>query len=138
MTTKLRLLVATLLAWVALGVSEDRGLSRAHATGGFYCESHIIDAGADAYRVRTWCGAPVSVQTRMEVRRQVQSVVVPCARGYCNSLIEREISVQVDDWIYDFGPTRFVQYLTFEHGTLVRVRSGPYGTPEARPNAVTE
>jgi hypothetical protein len=126
--------VATLAVWVGPGLAEVHDPSRAHASGGggFYCETHIIEPGVDAYRVRAWCGPPAMMQPRLEVRRQLQAVRVPCARGYCDSFVEREISVAVDEWVYDFGPTRFVRFLTFEQGTLIRVRSGPYGTKEGQ------
>jgi hypothetical protein len=42
-------------------------------------------------------------------------------------VVEDYVVVVVDEWIYDFGPRRFLQYLTFEGGQLVAVRSGPYG-----------
>jgi len=34
----------------------------------------------------------------------------------------------VDEWTYDFGPQRFVHYLTFLDGKLARVETGSYGS----------
>lgn len=139
MMRKLWWIAATFVVWVAVGLAQGRGLQRAQAAaGGFYCQTHIIEPGAEAYRVQAWCGPPVSMQPRLESRRQLQTVSVPCPRGYCNSVVEREVSVQVEEWIYDFGPQRFVQYLTFEQGILVRVRTGTYGVKEVRSSAGIE
>lgn len=32
-----------------------------------------------------------------------------------------------DQWVYDFGPERFVYYLIFRHGRLMEIRSGGFG-----------
>jgi hypothetical protein len=42
-------------------------------------------------------------------------------------VVDHAIEVTVEEWVYDFGPRRFMQYLTFEGGQLVAVRSGSYG-----------
>lgn len=38
-----------------------------------------------------------------------------------------EISVIVEEWMYNLGPTRFVRFLRFENGILVAIRNGSYG-----------
>jgi hypothetical protein len=45
----------------------------------------------------------------------------------CTAFVEDTIQVPLDEWTYDFGPDRLVQYLTFEQGLLVRISSGGYG-----------
>jgi Protein of unknown function (DUF2845) len=37
------------------------------------------------------------------------------------------VTVTVELWTYDFGPSSFVRHLTFEDGTLLRVDTGSYG-----------
>ncbi len=32
-----------------------------------------------------------------------------------------------DQWMYDFGPEKFVHYLIFRHGRLMEIRSGGFG-----------
>jgi hypothetical protein len=36
--------------------------------------------------------------------------------------------VQIDEWTYDFGPRRFVRYLTFVDGRLQSVEAGGRGS----------
>jgi hypothetical protein len=58
---------------------------------------------------------------------------VPCAPqspAWCTTQVEDSIDVPVEEWTYDFGPQRFIQFLTFEDGRLVRVQSGDYGHKE--------
>jgi hypothetical protein len=34
---------------------------------------------------------------------------------------------EIEEWTYNFGPTSFMLYLTFENGRLIRIESGEYG-----------
>jgi len=36
--------------------------------------------------------------------------------------------IQMDVWAYDFGSNRFVRYLHFENGRLVRIETGEKGS----------
>jgi hypothetical protein len=36
-------------------------------------------------------------------------------------------TVQLETWTYDLGRNRFVQFVTFENGRVIRIRSGSYG-----------
>jgi hypothetical protein len=47
-------------------------------------------------------------------------------------VIEETVEVIVDEWTYDFGKNRFIRYLTFEQGKLVRITAGRYGRKDAR------
>ncbi|MET0387613.1 MAG: DUF2845 domain-containing protein [Polyangiales bacterium] len=106
----------------ALSVTEA-----ARADGGFYCDRRVVQTGDAAYQVRSLCGAPDDIQQRTETRTVRERVRVPCAVGLCDTMIERSFTVPVEEWVYDFGRQRFMQHLTFEQGTLIRVRSGVYG-----------
>ncbi len=35
--------------------------------------------------------------------------------------------VEIEEWTYNLGPSRFIYYLTFENGFLQRIESGAYG-----------
>jgi hypothetical protein len=57
-------------------------------------------------------------------------VSIPCSSrggGRCTTIVEDSVEVPVDAWTYDFGPQRFVRFLTFEHGKLIQIDSGGYG-----------
>jgi hypothetical protein len=42
------------------------------------------------------------------------------------------VSVRIDVWIYDFGPQRFMEELTFENGILRQLRTLGRGTARGR------
>lgn len=46
------------------------------------------------------------------------------ARGLLSGYFE---TVEIEEWTYNLGPSRFMYYLTFENGDLARIESGGYG-----------
>jgi hypothetical protein len=111
----------TFISAVSLG-----GQARAN---GLRCENRWIGIGDSLYEVRSLCGTPDAVAQRVEHRTLKRVVAVPCPRGpaRCTVVVQDTIEVAIDEWTYDFGPQRFVQYLLFESGKLVAVESGGYG-----------
>jgi hypothetical protein len=99
------------------------------AANSMRCDTRLVQEGDSQYEVRSLCGQPDDVQQRTETRRVQRAVQRPCARGTgtCVVMVDHFVEVVVDEWVYDFGRQRFLQYLTFEGGVLVSVRSGPYG-----------
>ncbi|HMJ15239.1 MAG TPA: DUF2845 domain-containing protein [Polyangiaceae bacterium] len=92
------------------------------------CKNRIVSSGDSTYQVRSVCGEPDATTRRIEVRTVRHSVPVPCQGGQrCWRTVERTIDVTIEEWTYDFGRQRFIQYLTFEDGRLDRVQSGSYG-----------
>lgn len=122
------------LAILSLTLLGGLGMqSPALADGSMRCKTRLVSAGAAAYEVRSVCGTPDDMQTRTEVRTVRRAVSVPCAQGVCSSFVEDSYSVNVEEWIYDFGPQRFLQFLTFEQGKLIQIRSGGYGKKITEP-----
>lgn len=119
------------LALAALGVIGLQ--ASAHADGSLRCKTRLVSPGAAAYEVRSLCGTPDDTQTRTESRTVRRAITVPCATGYCSSMVDETITVNVEEWIYDFGPQRFMQFLTFESGKLIHIRSGGYGKKQILP-----
>ena len=121
-------------SWVAwgvlvagsLGVSGLAGTARAD---GMRCQNRLVQSGATKYDVQALCGAPDATEQRSEKRAVRRQVNMRCADGisWCTGYIEDTVEVPVEEWTYDFGTQRFLQYLTFENGKLLRVRSGGYG-----------
>lgn len=99
------------------------------AGSGLRCDNQLVQEGDSQYEVKSLCGPPHDVQQRTETRRVQRAVQRPCARGTgsCVVVVDDYVEIVVDEWVYDFGPRRFLQYLTFEGGQLVAVRSGAYG-----------
>ena len=122
---KNRLFYTYLAALSALGALGFQ--ATAQADDSLRCDNKLVSSGAAPYEVRATCGNPDDIQARTETRTIRRAIDVPCARGYCSTFIEDAISVNVEEWTYDFGTQRFIQYLTFEQGRLIHVRSGKYG-----------
>ncbi|NOY72350.1 MAG: DUF2845 domain-containing protein [Gammaproteobacteria bacterium] len=61
------------------------------------------------------CGTPYFKDTREEYR-------VDNVKGS-----KQRTTITVDEWTYNFGPTRFLRILTFENGKLVKIRQGERG-----------
>lgn len=76
------------------------------------CDSSAIRVGDSKVDLLAKCGEPALEDTRLERR--------PDAAG-------RTTLVKVDVWTYDFGPQRFVQFVTLENGKVVLVERGSYG-----------
>lgn len=93
-----------------------------------YCNRRIVGTGNVPAYVMSVCGEPASMISRVESRPQV----VWDARGNSAMYVDY---VQVDIWVYDFGPNRLMVELTFEDGVLGRERTLGYGTQRATPVA---
>lgn len=113
------------IASVAFALSA-LGASSAHALS---CNNRLVVVGDPSARVRSLCGDPATVTTRVEQR----SVTVH--RRAASGVIVSEtisVSVTVETWVYDFGPQRLMQQLVFEDGTLRAIDTLGYGTAEGR------
>lgn len=79
----------------------------------FRCPNGAIVAVHDRLSiVATKCDAPTYIS-----RRTVTRGLPP---GYFET-------VEIEEWTYNLGPSRFIYYLTFENGFLQRIESGAYG-----------
>jgi hypothetical protein len=91
------------------------------------CGRRLILVGDAMARVRALCGEPASISTRTESR-----TVFGAARRVGGSFGEAHtVTIQVEVWVYDFGPRRFMEELTFADGVLRGTRSLGYGTVRA-------
>jgi Protein of unknown function (DUF2845) len=84
------------------------------------CDRKIISQGASRAEVTAFCGNPVQVDQK--------SVYLPIAAGHrANPVAGTAVEVQVEVWIYNFGPDRLMQRILFEDGVVVRIESLGYG-----------
>ncbi len=91
------------------------------------CNYRIVASGDSSYTVRELCGEPDAVEQYV-VRRKVKTKEsYNCNKGTCYRDRPGVAEITIDRWTYDFGRRRFIQYLTFEQGSLVRVEAGSYG-----------
>ena len=120
-----------LTTWAGLLGFATLALSPSARADSLSCNYRIVSSGDSRHEVRSVCGEPDDATQRVEYRTLRGRVVAPCTRDgkrvRCSQTQETVVEVVIDEWVYDFGRNRFIQYLTFEQGRLVSVRSGSYG-----------
>lgn len=94
----------------------------------FWCDGRLVLEGDRSYEVRSRCGEPASEITRMESHTFYRGGAVGRGGGSVYGGSADTVTVQVDIWIYDFGPTRFMEELRFEDGILRRMTRLGRGT----------
>jgi hypothetical protein len=75
-------------------------LTALDSTGSMRCDQESVMTGETEFQVKTACGEPDTV----------------LIKGLAKKI-----------WIYNFGPTKFIYYLTFVNGRLERIQVGEYG-----------
>ena len=89
------------------------------------CDGGVVFMGQGAVDLLVKCGEPSFREERLEER---STLVFDSLQQV--SEIQR---VQVARWTYDFGPARFLQFVTLVNGKMVAVRRGSYGSATAPP-----
>jgi hypothetical protein len=82
---------------------------------GMFCDNGVVAEGDTQMEVLKRCGDPDYV-TNPDYR------YVGSRGSHVN--VKRTTVV---DWIYNFGPMRFIYTVTFEGGRVVRIEAGDYG-----------
>ncbi len=111
------------------------GLPKPAQALAFRCDSYVIDVGMHKAEVMKKCGNPATRDQRVErrrigVRQSMGNQVLPpvTMQGNRNAVdYEREIEIQIEEWVYNFGSQRFMQLLTFEDGRLKQIQDLGYG-----------
>lgn len=116
-----RWILGAALVLTVLGVAP-----RAHA---LYCQGRIVRTGWSPARVRQLCGDPASITPSVVERSRTVHQRVANGVVVSDTITVR---VQIETWVYDFGPRRFMQELIFEDGRLARIDALGYGTPGGR------
>ncbi len=93
------------------------------AAWAFYCGQYLVTEGDYMYQVLQKCGEPDFWDSRVEYR----SVVIRSPYNKPGMDLIREEPVNIEEWTYDFGPHRFVQWLYFENGRLLLIKDLGYG-----------
>ena len=101
------------------------------------CGPSIVETGDSIYEVRSLCGEPAAARYHIEARSELRRVVVDCGSAKrphrrCARVARVIREVRIDEWIYDFGPWRFMRYLRFADGWLERIEVGGRGRAERR------
>lgn len=80
------------------------------------CGSRVISNGDQDFQVRERCGAPFWTDAYSDL--EIIGAYGP---------IERQSSVQIDVWYYNFGPRQLMRRLVFRDGQLLREDTLGYG-----------
>lgn len=88
------------------------------------CGSQLASEGATQVEVWQRCGEPLSKFSKVEV---ISDELKTKNRNGTSVGTVRTITRTIDEWTYNFGPTSFMQLVTFVDGRLVSVRSLGYG-----------
>ena len=102
-------------------------LSTAVADRALRCGNRVVSVGATAAEVTDKCGAPGHVEKWEEG-----------GDGYVSQLFDYETErylaprlikapVRMERWTYDFGRNKFIRYLTFQNGRLIKIKTGDKG-----------
>jgi len=102
----------TTLAALALVLSVDASSAQA-----MRCGTRLVREGSTPSQVRAYCGDPDDVITTTETRQRT------VYRNFAGTVVADTISVevQVQQWVYNLGPQRFMRRLIFENGLLVDI-----------------
>ncbi len=99
------------------------------------CGSALISTGDTKDKVIKNCGEPQSKESWTEERYPGYHHW-PNYSGYWSYEDYRDQYrvpyapspvVKIDEWVYNFGSSRFIRYLRFENGRLKRIDRGDYG-----------
>jgi len=94
------------------------------------CQRRIISRGDPMAKVLALCGQPAQQTQRLVSRSQTIGTRIIDGQTVFDTI---SATVEVSKWVYDFGPQRLMRELTFEDGTLVRIRTlGRGGVTQAR------
>jgi hypothetical protein len=98
------------------------------------CGSYVINEGMYKAEVYSKCGQATSIDSHIETRStgtlaQNQQYYGGQRNSFPNSSFGYgqnntvQVDIIVDEWIYNFGPSRLQQYLRFENGKLMEIRN---------------
>jgi len=96
-------------------VTDIETLGRGYRPEQLGMSGRHLHLGESRDRVRATWGEPTSVTVRVETRA--------VTTGTRRVLATDEVEVEVETWVYDFGPQRFPRRLTFEDGRLVQLET---------------
>jgi hypothetical protein len=99
-------------------------------TSDLRCGQYVISRGARQSEVLRKCGNPSNIEwwEKESVRRDFyRDIPVQSDEQLSQEPFFLGEYIRVEEWEYNFGPTRFLYYLRFENGKLIRITVGDYG-----------
>lgn len=100
-----------------------------HSALALRCGTHIIHEGDSFSRVEKFCGEPETTQTRSIFR----TVSIAWKNEYLSrsnqstssERIQDKVTIEVivDEWFYNFGPSKISQKVIFEDGQVAKIKN---------------
>jgi hypothetical protein len=97
---------------------------------GLRCGSRLISEGDTKEKLLDQCGEPTSVETWEEERDYLFPTApydYPGTFHEYGDAYRVRVRVRVEEWVYNHGPHRFMDYVRIENGRVSNIRSGGYG-----------
>jgi hypothetical protein len=95
------------------------------------CGSRLISEGDPRDKLANECGPPANVETWEEERYHHYDSLPPSNQyrefERYGSAYRVKVFVRVELWTYNYGPSRFMDYVRIENGRVARIYSGGYG-----------
>ena len=91
------------------------------------CDGRIVSIGATQYQVLSFCGEP-DHRAQWEVGHD--SAISQIYDYERERYIAPELvigPIQMERWTYDFGSNKFIRYLLFQKGKLIKISTGERG-----------
>ena len=99
-------------------------------TSDLRCDQYVVLRGDRQSEVLRKCGNPSNVEVweKESARRDAyKDIPVQSDEQLSQGPLFLREYIRVEEWEYNFGPTRFLYYLRFENGKLIRITVGDYG-----------
>jgi hypothetical protein len=116
------------IAVIAVFASLVHVSATAASESSLRCAGGLVGLGDATIDLLGKCGAPALREPRVD-----EAWV---AFGGGGSSVQRRVLLAVERWTYDFGPQRFLMFVTLEMGKVVGIERGGYGYAEAPPPPV--
>lgn len=104
--------------WIHTGNAEGRSLR---------CEGRLVYIGDSKSEVLAVCGEPDEITQREEGHNTYFSQIYDYKTDRYRAPKGFKGPIRIERWTYDFGSNRFIRYLHFENGRLIRIESGEKG-----------
>jgi hypothetical protein len=97
---------------------------------GLRCGSRLISEGDPKEKLLEACGRPAAIETWEEERDYIYPTAPydhPGTFHEYGDAFRVRVRVTVEEWVYNHGPSRFIDYVRIENGRVRSIRSGGYG-----------
>ena len=94
------------------------------------CGQYIISRDARQSEVLRKCGNPSNIERweKESLKRDFyKDIPVQSEEEFSQQRLFLREAIMVEEWEYNFGTNRFLYYLRFENGKLMRITVGDYG-----------